>query len=53
MAGMKGRMTGLVSQNQMTYYHMITFRVKKYLEVIRITWEKSGWIVPPRWLAST
>ncbi len=31
MAGMKGRMTGLVSPNQITYYHMIMVLVKKKL----------------------
>jgi len=31
MAGMKRRMTGLASQNQRTYYHMIIIPVKENL----------------------
>ena len=46
MVGMQGRMSGLVAQHQISDYHMITIPVKKYLEVIRISWGKSGWIVP-------
>ncbi len=34
MGGMKGRMTGLVTNYQIPYYHIITTPVKKYLEVI-------------------
>ena len=31
MAGMKGRMTGLAAQYQISYYHMITVPVKEKL----------------------
>ncbi len=33
MAGLKGRMTGLVSHNQRIYYQMITIPVKEKLEI--------------------
>ncbi len=42
MAGRKGRMTGLATQYQILYYHMITIPVKKKLGISTVKSRKNA-----------